>query len=139
MGGNADYSKKFGKQLSMEAGIKGTFSTFTNDVRVDWGKDNNWITDNNLTAKYKLKENITAAYTTFNITINDKTSAKLGLRYEYTNSNLGSTSLKNIIDLHYGNLFPSFFMSRTINKKTQSFFHIAAGLHALLLMIWRPL
>ncbi|MDB5250344.1 MAG: hypothetical protein JWQ40_4738 [Segetibacter sp.] len=114
---NADYSKKLGKKLTMEAGIKATFSTFTNDVGVDREKDNRWVTDNSLTAKYSLKERITAAYTTFNITINDKMSAKVGARYEYTNSNLGTASLKNIVDRHYGNLFPSFFLSNKISEK----------------------
>ena len=40
---------------------------------------------------------------------------KLGLRYEYTNSNLGSATVKDIVDQHYGNLFPSFFVSQKIN------------------------
>ena len=40
---------------------------------------------------------------------------KVGLRYEYTNSNLGSQTEKNIVDRHYGRLFPSFFLSHKIN------------------------
>ena len=42
---------------------------------------------------------------------------KLGLRYEYTNSNLGSETQKNIVDKHYGKLFPGYFLSHTINDK----------------------
>ncbi len=40
---------------------------------------------------------------------------KLGLRYEYTNSNLSSQTENNLVDKHYGKLFPSFFLSHSIN------------------------
>jgi outer membrane receptor protein involved in Fe transport len=114
--GTVDYSKQLGKNISMEAGIKGTISRFINNVQVETVIQGNWTKDPDLTASYLLDENISAAYTSFNITINDKTSSKLGLRYEYTNSNLGSALVKNIVDRHYGNLFPSFFISRTIDE-----------------------
>jgi hypothetical protein len=101
----------------MEAGAKATVSTFTNDVRVTHLKQNIWVTDESLTANYDLKENIEAAYASFSITASDKTSLKLGLRYEYTNSNLNSATQKDIVDKHYGNLFPSFFLSQKLNDK----------------------
>ncbi|MEI9911051.1 MAG: outer membrane beta-barrel family protein [Bacteroidota bacterium] len=113
--GNADYSKKLGKKINMEAGVKGTLSRFVNDVRVEQQTGNNWIKDPDLTASYSLNENISAAYAAFNWAISDKTSSKLGLRYEYTNSNLSSVLVKNIVDRHYGNLFPSLFISHAIN------------------------
>ncbi|MEO6001157.1 MAG: TonB-dependent receptor [Chitinophagaceae bacterium] len=115
--GNADYVKKIGKSIEMEAGLKGTISSFSNDVRVEKTIQNVWTVDNGLTAKYNLKENISAMYSTFNIKINNKTTAKLGARYEYTNSNLGSIAEKNIVDRHYGNLFPSAFVSYSMNEK----------------------
>ena len=48
----------------------------------------------------------------------EKTSAKAGLRYEYTTSNLGSETVKNIVDRKYGNLFPTFFLSHSISEKS---------------------
>jgi outer membrane receptor protein involved in Fe transport len=113
--GTADYTIKLNKNLSMEAGLKATVSTFTNNVDVQNLVGSNWITDSGLTAIYHLKENISAAYTSFDITLGKNTSAKMGLRYEYTNSNLGSATQQNIVDKHYGNLFPSFFLSQKIN------------------------
>ncbi|MFI5186894.1 MAG: TonB-dependent receptor domain-containing protein [Chitinophagales bacterium] len=113
--GAADYSKKLGKKLSIEAGVKATVSTFTNDVSVENFVQNNWVTEDDLTAKYALNENIEAAYASFNITVSEKTNAKAGLRYEYTNSNLGSVTQKNIVDRHYGDFFPSFFLSQKLN------------------------
>jgi hypothetical protein len=112
----ADYAKKLSPKVNMEAGAKSTISTFTNDVEVDRLLQTVWKEDKAFTAHYHLKESIYAAYTAFAITLNEKTSIKLGLRYEYTNSNLGSESQKDIVDRHYGNLFPSFFLARTINE-----------------------
>lgn len=113
--GTFDYSKKLGKKVDLEAGLKGTVSNFINDVRIENVIQGNWVTDPDLTANYELNENISAAYTSFTIAFSEKTSSKLGLRYEYTNSNLGSAAVKNIVDRHYGNLFPSFFISHTID------------------------
>ena len=113
--GTLDYSKKLGKKIDLEAGIKGTLSRFTNDVEVSRLVQNAWIRDGGLTAKYKLDENITAAYASANLSIDDKNSLKMGLRYEYTNSNLGTETIKNMVDRHYGKLFPSFFLNHKIN------------------------
>ena len=41
---------------------------------------------------------------------------KLGLRYEYTSSNLGSQRESNIVDRKYGDIFPTFYLSRKINE-----------------------
>ncbi len=111
----ADYSKKLGGKLILETGAKSTLSTFNNDVQIERLQQNQWIKDPGFSAKYTLKENITAAYASLSASVNDKTDIKAGLRYEYTNSNLGSDSLENIVDRHYGKLFPSFFIHRKIN------------------------
>jgi hypothetical protein len=113
----ADYLKKLGKKVNLETGIKGTKSKFNNDVLIESFLDNTWTTDKSLSAEYELNEKIAALYSIININLNDKTDMKLGLRYEYTNSNLGSVEIKNIIDRQYGNLFPSFFISRKFNDK----------------------
>jgi hypothetical protein len=114
--GKADYYKKLGKKLNMETGIKGTKSKFNNDVLIERLVGNEWTADESLSANYELNEYIAALYSTFNINLNDKTDMKIGLRYEHTNSNLGSVQVKNIIDRQYGNLFPSFFIARKINE-----------------------
>jgi outer membrane receptor protein involved in Fe transport len=113
--GSIDYSKNIGKKLSMEAGIKGTNSGFNNDISYERFQLNSWVKDMSASATYKLKEKYGAAYTSFNLTVNEKTSLKAGLRYEYTTSNLGTTEIKNIVDRRYGNLFPTFFASHKIN------------------------
>ncbi len=113
--GKIDYTKKLGQKVSMEAGIKATFSSFDNDVSVERSKNSNWQIDPDYTSNATLKENISAAYMAYNIKPDEKTNLKLGLRYEYINSNLGTITVKNIVDRHYGRLFPSLFISRRMN------------------------
>ena len=115
--GKIDYTRKFGKKVNAEAGAKLALSKFTNDVAVATLQQNSWVKDPELTAKYHLEENIGAAYTTFNIEASAKTSVKLGLRYEYTTSNLSSALQQNIVDRKYGRFFPSVFLSQKLNDK----------------------
>jgi Outer membrane protein beta-barrel family/Carboxypeptidase regulatory-like domain len=111
-----DYSKKISAKVSLEAGIKSTFSEFQNNVQIDTLTQNTLKKDDTLSAIYRLQENINAAYSSINIAFDTKTNLKAGLRYEYTYSNLSSQIRKNIVDRHYGNLFPSLFLSHTINE-----------------------
>ncbi|MEO8769485.1 MAG: outer membrane beta-barrel protein [Ferruginibacter sp.] len=115
--GKIDYTRKFGKKINAEAGAKIALSKFTNDVAVESFQQNNWVKDPELTAKYHLEENIGAVYTSFNIEASAKTSVKLGLRYEYTTSNLSSAVQQNIVDRKYGRFFPSVFFSQKLNDK----------------------
>lgn len=110
-----DYSKKLGKHVSLDAGLKQTFSSFNNDVSFERLQQDVWVKDDSLSAVYELKEDYSAAYASFNIAFSESTEAKAGLRYEHTNSNLGTETQKNIVDRHYGNVFPSFFISHKLN------------------------
>lgn len=107
----ADYTKKISEKINMEAGLKSTLSKFNNNVEINRLFQNVWTKDGSLSAIYDLKEDIQAAYSSFSFAMSDKTSMKMGLRYEYTRSNLGSEAKRNIIDRKYGKLFPSFFYS----------------------------
>ncbi|MCB0569620.1 MAG: TonB-dependent receptor [Phaeodactylibacter sp.] len=118
--GAVDYTKTFSENISMEAGLKGTLSRFDNDVTVSRVENSAWVNDKSLTAEYKLEENIAAAYTSFNLKLDDKSGLKLGLRYEYTNSNLGTVEQPDIVGRHYGNLFPSVFLSRAFNDNNSA-------------------
>ena len=112
---SSDYTKKLTKNIDLEAGVKFSSYRFTNDVSVSRFLQNVWVPDKDLTAKYFLKEDIPAVYSALSFLLSDKNNLKLGLRYEYTNSNLGTTEVKNIVDRHYGKLFPSFFISHKFN------------------------
>jgi len=112
--GKVDYTKPLSKSLKFESGLK--FS----DVK----------TDNNLTEKdaatdpyvstnhFIYDEKIDAGYVNLNKDFKNY-SVQAGLRAEYTSSNANgdSANIVSVIPRHYLNLFPSLFLSHTINEK----------------------
>lgn len=113
--GALDYQNKIGK-ISLETGLKQTFSGFKNDVSFEKQNQSTWIKDAALSANYTLNENYSAGYVSVNVPVTKNTEAKMGLRYEYTNSNLHTEVTKNLVDRHYGNLFPTIYLSHTLNE-----------------------
>ena len=111
-----DYVRDFGKKGKLEMGVKAVMSQFKNDVAVESLIFDSWTADRDFTAQYDLKENIGAAYMSYETKWSVKTTIKGGLRYEYTQSNLGSVETPNIVDRKYGRLFPSLFVSHDFNK-----------------------
>jgi hypothetical protein len=112
---NIDYTKKLGTNTNLEMGVKAALSTFTNDVLVQEKINGGWVPDPKYTANYFLDENIYAAYISADTKLGEKTTLKAGLRYEYTTSNLGSETQKDIVDRKYGRLFPTFYISQKID------------------------
>jgi hypothetical protein len=113
---SSDYTTPLGKKITMEAGAKISLSSFRNEVGTDNLKQGVWVPDTNLSANYLLKENIAAAYTSFTMNLGHKVSVMAGLRYEYTSSNLSTTQTANIINRKYGELFPTFYLSKKFNE-----------------------
>ena len=113
--GKLDYSNQLSDKIKLEAGIKGTKSNFENDVSVENFVSNVWETDPSLTNKSDLNETILATYSSAQYTIDEKTSLKAGLRYEFTNSKLDTDTQGTVVDRAYGLFFPSVFISRKIN------------------------
>jgi len=128
--GALDYEKKLSKKVNMEAGVKGTTSRLSNDVEVTTLIQNSWTADPTLSNFHKLRESIGAAYSSFSITFNEKTSMKAGLRYEYAHSVLGSATEK-LVDRRYSNLFPTFYILHKINDSNSVNFSYSRR-------IWRP-
>lgn len=110
-----DFKRPLGSQAKLETGIKATISRFTNDVEVSTFT-NDWVIDQGLTGVFFLEEEIGAAYAAVDGKIDEKTTFKAGLRYEFTQSNLSSEERPDIVDRQYGNLFPSLFLSRNIGE-----------------------
>ena len=115
--GKADFSRSWGESLSWEAGLKGIRSIFDNDVSVSTLFPNGWVFDRELTQKYDLQEFIGAAYSSFKFKIGEKDNLSFGLRYEYTDSYLSSEAEEGLVDREYGNWFPSFYWSRSIDER----------------------
>lgn len=115
--GSADYSRKLSKKVDMDAGVKGSLSRFVNDVSVENLLQGTWVADPAFTARYNLEESILAAYTSFALSMSEKNKAKVGLRYEYTNSLLSTATQKGIVDRQYGRFFPTAFFSHRFSDK----------------------
>jgi len=114
--GALDYSKKMGKRMLVEAGIKRTLSSFSNDLSVDRYSQGGWLTDPSLSARHRLKENYSAAYGSLDLVINERMHGKAGLRYEYTHYDLTTAEGQSVVGRHYGNLFPSVVLSYKLSE-----------------------
>ncbi len=114
--GKIDYVQSFGKNTQFETGLKASRSLFDNDVKVNQFSQGVWSPNTELTSYFKLIEDVAAAYASISFKASAKTDLKFGLRYEYTNTNLGSVEQPNIVDRQYGSLFPSVYYARNINE-----------------------
>jgi len=56
-----DYTKKISGKVNLEAGVKGTWSTFNNNIDFEKLEQNTWVKRDDLSADYKLFENYAAA------------------------------------------------------------------------------
>lgn len=114
--GKLDYNNKINDNLKVEAGAKATKNDFENDVSVANEIDGMFVFDPTLTNFSVLDEKILAAYGSAEYTIDEKTSAKAGLRYEYTDSRLDVDTQGRVVDRQFGKWFPSIFLSRTLTE-----------------------
>ncbi len=114
--GKFDYSNQINKKIKVETGIKGTFSDFDNRVTVEDFIGNAWVFDPDLTNTSILEEKILAAYAASDYKITDKTSVKLGLRYEFTDTKLDVDTEGTVVDREYGIFFPSAFVNHKFNE-----------------------
>lgn len=113
----ADYTLNLGQNGKLEAGAKITSMRFDNDVRVDsLPLQQDWTTIDYLTSLFHLDEDVLGTYATFSSKINEKIDFKAGLRYEYTQTNLGSETQPNVVDRKYGSWFPSVFLTHKISE-----------------------
>jgi hypothetical protein len=110
-----NHSMKIGKSVSVESGIRGAFSKLTNTVVFEEKLGSDWMFDPNFSSDGLLNEDILAAFSTANIVFDEKTTLNAGLRYENTKTDLTSVSGEKIVDRHYGDFFPTAFLSRKIN------------------------
>lgn len=115
--GTIDYSSQMSTKFKIEGGLKETATRFYNDVGVSYLRQGSWQIDNELTNNYRMKEDISALYSSITYSPNKKTSLIAGLRYEYMNSVLSSATEYGILDQHYGQLFPTFYFSRKLNDR----------------------
>ncbi len=100
--GQTDYTYPFNKTTILELGAKGIFRS----VNSKYGNDN---------GNFAYSQDVAAAYSVISFDLTKRLKFKGGLRAEYTN--IGFNTLTNGTEKNnYFNLFPSFIVSRTLNK-----------------------
>ena len=112
---SGDYSNQISDNLKIEAGLKGAFANFENDVVVAYFDGQDFIEDPALTNKSNLDERILAAYSSVDYKISAKLNTKIGLRYEHTDSKLVTDKEGAVVDRSYGEIFPSAFFTYNVN------------------------
>ena len=111
----SDYSKPFKNVLKIEAGIKSSYVRSDNLVEYERNFGTTWIPDSR-NNHFIYTENINAAYLNASKTFK-KFDVQTGLRLENTNTK-GVQAIDNSeVKRSYVSLFPSVFVSYTINTK----------------------
>jgi hypothetical protein len=112
-----DYSQSLNAAWKIEAGLKGSSVRSDNNVELSSGESGNLIKDTSLSNHFKYTEEVIAAYLNFSGKLNERSNLMLGLRAEHTHSVGNSLSLNNVVARNYLNVFPSLFLTRTLNKQ----------------------
>lgn len=112
----ADWIKQIDSTLKFETGVKLSLVKNDNELIADSiDADQQWKTDNGRTNHFIYDENIYAAYFTISKQFK-KLSIQTGARAEYTRSSGNSITIGRVDKRKYFNVFPSAFLSYTLNK-----------------------
>jgi iron complex outermembrane recepter protein len=115
-----DYIHPLGKDAKLEMGWKSSYVVTDNKAQYYQGQPGNWSPDYGKTFFFDYKENINAAYISFNKQINAKWGVQAGLRYENTNlkgfTHGNPTKQDSSFDRSYNSWFPTVFVSYKLHK-----------------------
>ncbi|MEN0004955.1 MAG: TonB-dependent receptor, partial [Bacteroidota bacterium] len=111
-----DFEDPITEHIKLKLGAKGIFSNLQNTVTNNFGSNGLFQVEDGLNQDATLDENITAAYVSADFKLSTKTDLSLGLRYEYTDLELNNSDGSSILDLDYGNFFPTAFLSHQFSE-----------------------
>ena len=111
--------------FSLEAGIKGVTSRLDNNVTVRNLVDEQLMIDSFFTSSSALHEQTGAAYISSKWKPATRWEINMGLRYEYTHTNISSSGQKNLVNRKYGYLFPTFILKKDLDKEKDLTFSYA--------------
>lgn len=111
-----DYSFQPSAAFKFEAGIKGTFSDFENDVEVFFTRNGIASRNEELSILAFLEEDILAGYMAAEWILSESSQVNGGLRFENTRTYISTVTEKGVVDRNFGNYFPSIFYKKTLNE-----------------------
>lgn len=116
--GKIDYSLPLAHKMKLDAGLKSSFVSTDNNFRFENAKDGGWLNDPSQSNHFLYKENINAAYLNLNKKFSS-TTVQIGLRAEQTNSKGNLIDEGKVVNRHYFNLFPSFFINQNLSENNE--------------------
>jgi iron complex outermembrane recepter protein len=122
-----DYTHPLKRNAKLEAGVKTSYVNTDNEANYYNLLGTEWETDYLKTNRFQYKENINAAYVNLSKQYK-KLGVQAGLRFENTNykgHQLGNSQKPDsAFSNNYNSLFPSVFLSYSVNEKNQLGFNI---------------
>ncbi len=122
-----DYTHPLKRNAKLEAGVKTSYVNTDNEANYYNLIGTEWETDYLKTNRFQYKENINAAYVNLSKQYK-KLGVQAGLRFENTNykgHQLGNSQKPDsAFSNNYNSLFPSVFLSYSVNEKNQLGFNI---------------
>ena len=111
-----DYEQIMFKKYKVETGLKWARSITDNNLLREDFTSGSWVKNNQLSSLFMYNEDISAAYISAARQINEKISAKAGLRAEITEAKGEWISADTVSSKSYVNLFPTLFLGYNPNK-----------------------
>lgn len=111
-----DYAKSLSDNSNLETGLKAGQTKTDNEVLHENLHENKWEMDPNQSDHFKYREQISAAYATYNHSFG-KFSAMAGLRVEYTSVKGESPTMDTTFTRSYLDWFPSAHLQYQISEK----------------------
>lgn len=113
----ADYKRVLGKDFTMSVGFKYSDVDSDSDLQsLVQNASGDFVNNSNQTNRFLIDENITAAYSKFNYSVN-KWSFSGGLRWEQSKTTGTSQNLNTSLDRTISKFFPSLSVSREITDE----------------------
>lgn len=116
---DADYERPLGDNGRFEAGFRFNFDWMDNDYRIEEQRNGEWVVPGEevgISDNFTFYENVNALYSTLSGGMGDFTY-QLGVRAENTRIQTELDQTGQGSDQNYLNLFPSAFLSYTLNEK----------------------
>ena len=113
--GQLDYSGSISDQLKYQLGTKIAVSQFENDVSVEAFDGSEWQLIDRFTNFSDLDEKIFAGYVSFDYELDQDNTFKIGLRYEYSDSELNTIKEGTVVDREFGTFFPTMYYNKVID------------------------
>ncbi|MEO3403913.1 TonB-dependent receptor [Mucilaginibacter sp. CAU 1740] len=116
----ADYSNQLLEALKLETGVKGTRTGSSSSSGIESFENGAWVRNMQTSANIYMKEEIGAAYLSFNWQLSKVLNVVAGARYEYSYTNMDDPKTgSNIVNRKLGKLFPTLLLTNKVGEQSE--------------------